>query len=139
MKFIVVDSSVVVKWFNKEAHTDLALKLRDGFEKGDYVIAAPQLLIYEVSNALRYTHDYGTKDVAKSIEDLLDSEIQFLHVEKNWLVEAADLAFKNALTFYDAAYLAAATYLNAPLYTADKKILEAAKGQFVKNIAEFGK
>lgn len=139
LKHIVVDSSVAVKWFKEEDHTAEALKLREGHIKGDFILAAPELLLYEVANALRYNRDLGSEDVAKAVEELLELQLRFIPMEKDWAKNASDIAFKKALTFYDAAYISAAKYLNAPLYTADKKILGAASGQLVKDIAEFGK
>src|SRR3989344_7651798 len=134
LTFIVIDSSVAVKWFKEETNTAEALKLREGHIKGEFILAAPELLLYELSNALRYNPDFGSEDVAKAVEEVMELQLRFIPLGKDWAKNTSDIAFKKALTFYDAAYLAAAKYLNAPLYTADKKILENAKGQFVRNI-----
>ncbi len=51
----VLDSSVVMKWFCEEEDTDIALSLRERNINGELMIAVPDLSLYEVANALRYT------------------------------------------------------------------------------------
>ncbi|MDJ0272650.1 MAG: type II toxin-antitoxin system VapC family toxin [Candidatus Caldarchaeum sp.] len=51
---IVIDASVAVKWFNKEEYSDDADRLKDAHVRGRIRLAAPELLLYEVLNALRY-------------------------------------------------------------------------------------
>jgi len=50
----VLDASVLIKWFSNEEYTDRALKLRDDFLQGYTELVVPDLLLYEVSNALRW-------------------------------------------------------------------------------------
>ena len=49
---IVVDASVAVKWFLDERGSAEAKGLRRQFQRGDTELAAPDLLIYEVANAV---------------------------------------------------------------------------------------
>ena len=51
---LVLDASVIVKWFCEEEYTDIALRLRDRFFVGELTIVVPELMFYEVSNAMRY-------------------------------------------------------------------------------------
>lgn len=51
---IVLDASVAVKWFTEEKNTDLALEIRDCYFEEDLTLYAPDLIIYEVENALRF-------------------------------------------------------------------------------------
>ncbi len=139
LNIIVIDSSIAVKWFNREEGSTYALKLLEGHIRGKFLLAAPQLLFYEVANALRYNHDFGVQDVSNAIEELLDLQLAIVPFEKEWAKNASDISFKYGLTFYDASFIAAAKYLNAPLYTADKKILENVKEPFVKAVVEFEK
>ena len=53
MKKVVVDASVVLKWFlYDEVYGDKALGLLTRFVDGDLQIVAPSLLSYEVINGL---------------------------------------------------------------------------------------
>ena len=51
---VVIDASVIVKWFVAEKGSDYALKLRDMYISGEIKIAAPELLLYEVLNAVQH-------------------------------------------------------------------------------------
>jgi len=51
---VVVDSSVLVKWFVPEPDSTLAIALRQAHIDGRIRIAVPDLALLEVANALRY-------------------------------------------------------------------------------------
>ena len=68
----VLDASVVIKWFSEEEYTDVALKLRDDFSKGDVELVVLDLMLYEVSNALRYNPDFNETDVSEAVGTLYD-------------------------------------------------------------------
>ncbi len=51
---VVVDASVVVKWFVKEEGSEEALRLRDRYVEGEIQIIAPELITFEVLNALYF-------------------------------------------------------------------------------------
>ncbi len=59
----VLDASVVLKWFVNEADSGLALKLREEFYTGEREIVAPDLLLFEIANALRYSPSFSTKEI----------------------------------------------------------------------------
>lgn len=59
---MVVDASVVVKWFVEEVYTDKALKLRDDPVDGLIGVAAPQLLTFGLLNSLKYNPAFGLED-----------------------------------------------------------------------------
>ncbi len=67
----VLDASVVIKWFSEEEYTDIAVKLRDHFFKGYNELVVPDLLLYEVSNALRYNPNFDETDVVDAVNSLL--------------------------------------------------------------------
>jgi len=54
VKRIVVDASVITRWYLNEEWSDLSLKLRDDYEQGNLILIAPFLIYYEIGNALRY-------------------------------------------------------------------------------------
>ena len=63
-KMYVLDASVLIKWFSDEEYTDIALKLRDDFFKGNIELVVPDLLLYEVSEtvSIRVCEYYETTD-----------------------------------------------------------------------------
>ncbi len=48
-------ASLMVKWFVDEIYSENARKLRDEYINGTLEIIAPELMPYEVLNALKYT------------------------------------------------------------------------------------
>ena len=71
----VVDASVVVKWFSDEEGSDRALKLRDGHIGGELSLVAPELILYEVTNALRYKPLFDSSKVSRAFHDLLEFQL----------------------------------------------------------------
>ncbi len=49
---VVVDSSVVIKWFLPEDDSTIAQTIEAQLEKGEVILLAPELLLAEVANIL---------------------------------------------------------------------------------------
>ena len=75
---IVLDASVAIKWFNKEEFSDIALKLREEFYNGKHEIVVPDLILYEVSNALVYNKEFSAGDISMAINSIIDMELTFV-------------------------------------------------------------
>ena len=74
----VLDSSVIIKWFSDEEDTDISLELRENYIKGNANIASPDLIIYEIANALRYNKELSETDVKNSINSLISMGINII-------------------------------------------------------------
>ncbi|MEM3995420.1 MAG: type II toxin-antitoxin system VapC family toxin, partial [Thermofilum sp.] len=68
----VVDASVVVKWFVEEEGSDRALEVRDRYVSGELKLIAPELLPFEVLNALYYKRLFTVEEL-KSAAEALDA------------------------------------------------------------------
>ena len=121
---LVIDASVAVKWFNNEEYSDNADRLREAHIKGRIRLAAPELLLYEVVNALRYSPELGELEVQLAAKSLVDIQILFPPPSIDWLKTSVSICYKYGVTFYDAAYLGLAKQLNTKLFTADQKFIE---------------
>ena len=126
-----------MKWYNLEAETEQALKLRQDYANRRAELAAPLLLSYEVANALRYNPDFGAEDVEASIKDLLDMQLKLQPLDESQAQRAAELAFKHGITFYDASYLALAETEDVPLYTADDRLIARVPHEKVRHIRDY--
>jgi len=51
---LVVDASIIVKWFVKEERSNKSLKLRDQYIEGEIRLIAPELMIFDALNTLYY-------------------------------------------------------------------------------------
>ncbi|NOR16788.1 PIN domain-containing protein [candidate division WOR-3 bacterium] len=120
-KMYVLDASVLIKWFSDEEYTDIALKLRDDFFKGNIELVVPDLLLYEVSNALRYNPNFDENDVVEAVDSLYDIGIDIIIPTRDVIRSAINLAFTHNVTIYDAFYAALADEIDFTLITADAK------------------
>jgi predicted nucleic acid-binding protein len=120
-EIIILDASVIVKWFNKENYTQSAIILKEKYLKKEILIYEPSLIFYEVSNALRYNSEFGENDVIQAVQSLIDLQLKIVEND-NWFSKSITLAYKYGITIYDAAYIALGIFLNAPIYTADEKL-----------------
>jgi predicted nucleic acid-binding protein len=136
-KKIVIDASVVIKWYNIEQHTEKALAIREDYIKQKIDLVAPYLLLYEVGNALRYNPDFGLDDVKSAIRDLLAMQISFRLLDEKAGQDAVELAYKFGLTFYDVSYVILSRVENCPLYTADDKLLSRAEDESIIHLENY--
>ena len=102
------------------------MRLRERHLTGEILLAAPDLLLYEVGNALRFKHDFTVTGIQEALTALLRLQLELIGPTERLLHHAVALARQSRLTYYDALYLAAASELEARLITADKRLHEAA-------------
>jgi len=137
----VLDSSVIVKWFCEEEGTTLALEFRDSYLKGDVNIACPDLVIYEIANALHYNNKFTQKDVKNSVDSIIDIGIDIIVPTKRVIESAISIAFEFDITLYDAYFIALAKELEFEFVTADedfyKKIKKVNFVELLRNIKTF--
>ena len=120
MKKYVVDASVILKWVlgdEQEADQSSAMKLLNAWGEGRCELAAPSLWIYETGNILGRLLN---EDAQEKMELLMGLGIQNAECTPAMSTMIFSWMREKKVTFYDAAYLAAAHNLNAVLVTADQ-------------------
>lgn len=124
-----IDASVAIKWFSgiNEDNLEQALKLQELHLQRDCLLIAPDLLVYEVVNALRYNPYFEQRDTELAFQTLYKMELGLVEPGKEEIKEAIKLAYKKNITIYDASYLALAQKHQAFLVTADIKFYEKVK------------
>ena len=122
MAEIVVDTSVVVKWYIPEQHHEQARALRDAYLDGAFDLVAPALMPFEAVNALKYSGYYDGERLEDASKSLLGYGIEL--VPFNDIGSIAEVADTLEITVYDAAYIALARKLDADIYTADGNLLD---------------
>lgn len=122
----VIDASVAVKWFSgtEEDDLDLALKLQGLHLKRGCLLTAPDLLVYEVVNALRYNPHFKQRDTELAFQSLQKMHLGLIVPGVKEIERAIALAYRNKITFYDAAYLALAQERQLFFVTADLKFYQ---------------
>lgn len=134
---VVVDASVVVKWFVEEEYSREARLLRDAYANGLVDLAAPSLLPYEVINALKYSGAFGEDELKEAASILEDHQIALYDLVGEVAQKAVEIAMRKGVTVYDAAYVALAHELDTVIYTADEKLLRRVGRERAAHIAEF--
>lgn len=130
---VVLDASVVLKWFrtDEERHLEHARSLRARFEAGQLAVAAPLLLRLEILNVAgrRWKWSKGALvELAGAIDDLgFEFEDPDLPRVASWTARG--------LTAYDAAYVALAEARETPLITDDDLIVSLA-GELATALAD---
>jgi predicted nucleic acid-binding protein len=116
---VVVDASVVLELLLR---TPRGIRLERRLLGGAAALAAPHLIDVEVAQVLRRyarTGELDDRRGGEALEDLADLPIdRYPHV----LLVPRIWALRAGLTAYDAAYVALAELLRAPLLTCDKRL-----------------
>jgi predicted nucleic acid-binding protein len=125
----VLDTSVVIKWFSSHEEADLenAMRLRDAIITTDRVVTVPDLLIYELANALRHNPHFTCDDVKDAIDAISDMGFAVMGVDSVLMVRALEIAYQFNTTVYDAYFMALAESVKSPFITADYRFHERVK------------
>jgi predicted nucleic acid-binding protein len=124
---IIVDASVVVKWFVPEPGHEEARQLLFAARDRDLDLHAPDLMLAEVANVFfskvrANGSRLGEDDVLEAVRALRDLRIT-LHQHGGLVESALSLALSTGATVYDTLYAALALRLAGELVTADKQLL----------------
>ncbi len=131
---LVLDASVIAKWYNKEMYSENAHTILKEYVSGRVELLEPTLVLYEVGNAVVKNRQLTVEDCRKSMKSLYTLLKDVLvEVGEESLVEIVEMARKLKLTLYDTVYVYLAAVNNATLVTADNKQYEGSQ-QTVKTI-----
>jgi predicted nucleic acid-binding protein len=122
MSEIVVDTSVVVKWYIPERDHEQARALRDAYLDGTVDLVAPALMPFEAINALKYSGHYEGERLEEAAQSLPKYGIELVPFDKTGPI--AEIANDLDITIYDAASVALARTLDTTAYTADETLLD---------------
>ena len=139
MAFLIIDTSVAVKWLNQdnEENIEKADKILQDAKDGIVELIAPELLKYEVGNALLF----GKKIAVEDIEDLLDIlysiPLTFVTWDINLAITTYDLAKTLGITYYDASFMTLAKQYEAILVTENIKHQGKSADIVVKSLSKY--
>lgn len=120
--YIVVDSSIIVKWISAENENLLpqADKLLKDIRQEHLVLTSPMLAAYEVGNAIRFKKFSQTEKII-CFENLYSLPITYYMSNFAEAQLAIKIALEYEITYYDAVFIVLAQKLNSPLITANPK------------------
>lgn len=142
MKRIVIDASVVLKWYlSEEKNGHSALEILDKYVSYEVDLIVPSLLEYEILNGLLIARKRGRiqeEMVSMAVEGFLNLEIEQKNVSF-FYPEIFNFSEFYNLSVYDASYLALAKKESVLLVTADRSLFNKVKKDinWVKWLGDF--
>ena len=124
---LVIDASVLMKFYVPEILSDKAEELLARMEQGDTMLFAPDLIYPEVGNIL-WKKERMKELTRPEVEEITDAIVSLpLKIEssKPLLSLAMDIAIEYRITVYDAIYVSMARVYEIKMMTADKKLVDA--------------
>lgn len=120
---IILDSSVILKWFYKEDEKHLAqaeLTLKHILE-GKTILLVPELVKYEVLNVLLTSKKLPYLHAKDALDLFFKLPISFAVLDLQLASNTYKIALEAGITYYDASFVALARQENAVLVTDNPK------------------
>jgi len=119
----LLDTSVAVKWFIREEDSEKAANLRHAHGRAELLLHAPDILLMELTNALRYSPLVSAEEIPQALRLFPGLGITIIPFDLDALISSVTLSLENDLAVYDAYFVALAQALEMPLITADRRML----------------
>jgi predicted nucleic acid-binding protein len=127
MADLVIDSSVVVKWYVPEPLALEAHQIRTAYQAGALTLWAPDLIYAEVGNIIwkKETQQGLAATDAQQVIAAFRAMPLIVTAAVDLLEEAYQLAVAHRRTVYDALYLALSSRQGCSFVTADERLVNA--------------
>ncbi len=126
----VIDTSALLRLFVPDGPVPDGLEeFFYGVEKGNNVALAPELLLAEAGNVLNKKAKAGLltgEEHLDLLSDILNMPVRYVR-HRDLMHRSLELAAKHGLTVYDSLFLALALEKGGILFSADDKLLYAAR------------
>ncbi len=136
MEEVILDTSVVVKWFAEEKDSKSALYLRDKHKTGQIRINAPEIITLELTNALFFGAGFRSEVLKEAICLFLNFHLNLIPVDESLIDKARGWMEKHNIAIYDAIFIALSETTKIPLITADKKHHKKAYSKMIRYLEE---
>ena len=138
---LVIDASVLIKFYVPEILSDKAEELLTGVEHGDVMLLAPDLIYPKVGNIL--WKKQRMKELTRpEVEEITDAIVSLpLKIEASKLLFplAIDIGIAYKITVYNAIYISMARVYEIKMMTADRKLADVmAKTDLKEYVAWLG-
>ena len=134
----ILDASVVVKWFARknEEHLDKALALFNLVVDRKITLLAPELLVYELSNAFWKGKNFNSHQLNEAMKAFYALSVELFSANMILLQKTHQIAVDYNITVYDAVYVALAELKKCSLITANPKCFKRVKKKFIIMLEE---
>lgn len=121
MEEVVLDTSVIAKWFLQEKNSSQANKYLQQYRKRELDIYTPQIVIPELGNALYFGGDFNNQKLKESIQAFFSLHLAVVPISQDLVKKATDLVTQFEITYYDSLFISLAKIMDVFLITADQK------------------
>lgn len=126
---IILDASVIIKWFIEEEDSDKASSYLKVIQDNKIKVKVPSLLFYELGNIL--LNKKASVDMAGEIVSALQNlGLEVEDIALQWFREIYQNSIDYSITFYDSAYITLMQKENCEFITADKKLFQKVNKAF---------
>ena len=136
---VVVDTSIAYKWIREEDTRHLSLEILWNFLSGKEIVVAPDILLYELANALSNKTELTNKDIQIAWDLFRDINVPLFTPTPDFMEECLKFARKYKVTAYDASYAVLAQQKRCNLFTSDEKFVAQVNLPFVKYLGDYTK
>jgi predicted nucleic acid-binding protein len=138
---LVIDASVVIKFYVPEILSDEAVEALSRVTDGELLLYAPDLVYPETGNIL-WKKQYRRELTSEEVDEIANAIIalpMIIEPSKPIIPLAVSIAMHSGITVYDAMYVAVARVYETKMITADKKLTDAlAKTEFKNDVLWLG-
>jgi predicted nucleic acid-binding protein len=121
---LVIDASVLIKFYVPEMLSDKAEQLLNRVEQGEMLLLAPDLIFPEAGNI--FWKKQLMKELSRSeVHEITDAIVSLplkIEASKLLLPLAIDIGIAYCIIVYDAIYVSLARVYEAKMITADRKL-----------------
>jgi predicted nucleic acid-binding protein len=120
---LVIDASIAVKWYSAigEKAIPQAVDILERISRNDICPIVPDLLYYEVTNALVHNKIISQEKMQTAVTNLFTLNLKTIPVDSSILATSIRLARRHDITIYDACYAVIAADYDCPLVTANPR------------------
>lgn len=135
---VVVDTSIIYKWITEE-DTDpdtSALKLLRQFLNGKENVLIPDIVLYELANALSTKTNLSFKEIQEAWNLFERLNLNTVNPSLKFIRKSIEFAREYHVSVYDASYAVLALEKKCVLFTADSKFTKKINLPFIKLLTD---
>ncbi len=142
MKSLVIDASVpIVALIRSQPEWEQAARILEDFSRGKVHLQAPDLIVYEVMNALdvawRRVRALDRRAAREAADAFLKMRIE-LYPATSVALDTLNVSKEFEISAYDAAYIALARRLKTQVITLDRRLIaKVSKSGLARSIASW--
>lgn len=118
---VVLDTSVIVKWFVEEPDSAQANQILNLYQKNKVGIVVPEIVCLELINALSFGAGFDENGLKEALTAFLNLDFEMVPLFEFYFNELISIMSDFRIAAYDAYFIVAAKSKQIDLITADKK------------------